>query len=349
MLMVVSYIVLALLGIAGLFGVGAVAVVRRLAGMPALPAGGGGAGAIEGPAGARPARRAPAIRPPAPGSAAWLSGDDLLSYPSRLSELEGQLTRAFREASDQADHLRVRGERVAAKEHRGELAERYGRDAQMLAQRGESMRRVLALVWRTRVILTLRAHVAVTARRRPRLENLPSGDIPTGALAEAAERYDASSDEVRRFVIEIEQRLGDLHLAVPTPPSAADVHPEDREAVAREQEHAVETYRSLQNQMDRLADTLSYLGDRCHTRKVVEGATVTLAGEPGTEGLLDEVNEALASLNDLSDLGDRALADSAMDNIAEDISQLEATGLDLRAAAEAELEINKLLEQFPRA
>ncbi|MFM2245876.1 MAG: hypothetical protein RL071_1950, partial [Pseudomonadota bacterium] len=240
-------------------------------------------------------------------------------------------------------------DKVAQKEDRAEIAERYDRDALMLSARVDNMRRVMALVWRTRGILLLRAHVAVTARRRPGLEHLPAGEIRSADLSRAAEAYDAASDGVRRFVIEIEQRRGDLRLAVPAPLPGAAVTPDDKAAVAKELEHAEETYRALQNQMDRLADTLSYLGDRCHTRKVVEGASVTMAGETGTEDMLHEVNEALTALNDLSDFGDRALADSALENIAQDISALEATGLDLRAAAEAELEINKLLEQFPRA
>jgi hypothetical protein len=345
MLMVVHYVLLVVVGLLGLAGVGVAAAVRRvrarerLEGAHPAPALSGGGGRL----GARPSAPLPTAGP------AYARGDDLLRYPERLGQLEHQLSAAAREASDQADHLRVRRDKVAQKEDRAEIAERYDRDALMLSARVDNMRRVMALVWRTRGILLLRAHVAVTARRRPGLEDLPAGEIRSADLARAAEAYDAASDGVRRFVIEIEQRRGDLRLAVPAPLPGAAVTQDDKAAVAKELEHAEETYRALQNQMDRLADTLSYLGDRCHTRKVVEGASVTMAGETGTEDMLHEVNEALTALNDLSDFGDRALADSALENIAQDISALEATGLDLRAAAEAELEINKLLEQFPRA
>ena len=343
MLMVIQYIVLIVLGLLGLTALGAVAVVRRLRAPQALPHTAPAPALTGGAAGAGPSAA------PRPGSATWTRGEDLLRYPERLGQLEQQLGATARDASDQAEHLRARREKVAQKEDRAELADRYARDAAVLTERAASMRRVMALVWRTRVILLVRAHVAITARRRPGLEALPDGEVRTADLSRAAEAYDAAADGVRRFVIEIEQRRSDLRLAIPAPLPLAAVDADDRAAVAREQAHAEETYRALQNQMDRLADTLSYLADRCHTRHVVEGASVTLTGETGTESMLDEVNSALASLNDLSDFGDRALADSALDNIAQDISALEATGLDLQAAAEAELEINKLLEQFPRA
>jgi hypothetical protein len=114
---------------------------------------------------------------------------------SALQRHGGNVSAAAREASDQADHLRVRRDKVAQKEDRAEIAERYDRDALMLSARVDNMRRVMALVWRTRGILLLRAHVAVTARRRPGLEDLPAGEIRSADLARAAEAV----EHVTRF------------------------------------------------------------------------------------------------------------------------------------------------------
>ena len=145
----------------------------------------------------------------------------------------------------------------------------------------------------------------------------------------------------------IDARQADLHLAVPMVPELASAEDEDRTAVEAELARARETYHQLASKLDRLADTLSYLGDRCRTRLVVEGAPTQVEAEPGTEQLVDEVNTALTALNDLAELGDRQLADSAMDNLAEGISQLEQTGLEAKAEADAVLEVARLLEQFP--
>ncbi|MBO85836.1 MAG: hypothetical protein CL927_10780, partial [Deltaproteobacteria bacterium] len=101
------------------------------------------------------------------------------------------------------------------------------------------------------------------------------------------------------------------------------------------------------DRMDRLADTLGYLADRCRTRAVVAGSEVQLEAGAGTEGLLSEVADALSGLQEMARIGDQQLAESALDNLAEDISQLERAGLNARAAAEAELEIARLLEHVP--
>ena len=77
---------------------------------------------------------------------AWRAGEDLLSYPDRLAQLEARLVDSHAAAAEQAEHLRSRGERVAAKDDRSELVERYTADAAALATRSESMRRVMALV-----------------------------------------------------------------------------------------------------------------------------------------------------------------------------------------------------------
>jgi hypothetical protein len=288
----------------------------------------------------RPQRAAPS-RSAAP-------ADDLFAVPRRLAGLEEQLAGSLAEARKQADHLRSRRERIAAKDDRAELVARYEEDARLLDRRAENMERVLGMVWRTRAVLLLRAHVAETARRRPDLHHLPQDDAPppVGALAELAERYEAAASEVRDFVVSIEGRLADLTHVLPRAPRDAAVGAEDQQAVDDELSRARATYTSLQNRMDRLADTLSYLSDRCHTRQVVAGAEVSLDAGAGTSALLDEVSGALEALNDLSRMGDRALADSALDNLEEDISQLEQAGLDARAAAEAELEIERLLDTY---
>ncbi len=278
---------------------------------------------------------------------AWRAGADLLRYPDRLGELEARLVASHDAARAQADHLRVRGQKVGAKEDRDALAVRYAGDAAALDPRADGMRRVMGLVWRTRAVLLLRAHVAVTARARPRLESLPEGDIPVAELPAAAEAYERAAACVRDFVVSIEGRLADLSVAVPRPPAQAEIGDDDRRLVDDELRRARETYTDLQNRMDRLADTLSYLADRCLTREVVEAARVGVDGAPGTADLVDEVAEALRPLEGLTELGDPQLADSAMDTLAADTSQEEAAAEVARAAADAELEVARLLEQFP--
>ena len=279
--------------------------------------------------------------------AAWREGHDLLRYPERLETLESRLQASYAEALDQAAHLRGRGDKVAQKDPTSELVQRYGADAGMLEQRAESMQRVMGLVWRSRAILGLRAHVAITARGRPDLDQLPDGEVPASQLQAAARTYEAAAQAVRAYVIEVEARLADLAVAVPAPPRQARLDPPDQQAVEAEQRRARETYVDLQNRMDQLADTLSYLADRCLTRQVVHHTSQGVEALNGSEGLVDEVSAALRALGELAELGDRQLADTAMDNLAEDITQLEQAGLDAQAEADAALEIERLLQQFP--
>lgn len=271
----------------------------------------------------------------------------LRSTPIRLGQLERQLAEALERADQQADHLRDRRRRIEEKDDRAELLARYDEDVDLLGRRAENMRRVMALLWRTRAILELRAHIAISARRRPDLAHLPDGEVPKAQLEAAAVTYDAAADSVRAFVAFIGERATDLQHAIPRVPEVAAVDDEDREMVAAEQASTAETYTVLESRMDRLADTLSYLADRCRTRAVVAGAEVHLEAGAGTEGLLSEVADALTGLQEMARLGDQQLAESALDNLAEDISQLERAGLDARAAAEAELEIARLLETVP--
>jgi hypothetical protein len=291
--------------------------------------------------------------PPAlagPGSAAGRPAaiaDDPDAVPRRLAELEARLRAALAEARDQSRHLRGRRDRVAQKGDRPEIVARYEDDAALLDRRADGMERVMVLVWRTRSVLSLRAHLAATARLRPDLSHLPEGQVPQADLPRMADRYEAAADDVRSFVVAVEGRAAELSLVLPRPPDPARPGADDHAAIDAELRRVRETYAELQNRMDRLADTLSYLADRCTTRQVVAGAEVSLPVGPGTEALLDEVSDALDDLHELSGVGDRQLADAALHGLSEDISQLERAGLDARAAADAELEIERLLGAFP--
>jgi len=333
-----------LLGVAGLGVLGVIAVVRASRNQ------------LDGPSGSP---RIPendlydvsptvdATVPAAPAVGPEADGADLRHTPKRLAQLEDQLGQALVRAEQQADHLRDRRRRIEEKDDRGELLARYDEDIVLLGRRGENMRRVMALLWRTRAILELRAHLALTARRRPDLAHLPEGEVPKAKLEGTADAYDDAADAVRRFVSHITERAADLKLAIPRVPDAASVDDDDRAMVTDEQARTADTYTKLRDRMDRLADTLSYLADRCRTRAVVAGSEVQFEASAGTEGLLSEVTDALSGLQEMANLGDQQLADSALDNLAEDISQLERAGLDARAAAEAELEIARLLERVP--
>ncbi len=289
----------------------------------------------------KPARTA--TIPPAP----WTAGEDLLRYPRRLSELEQQLSESHREAGLQADHLADRLSSMQEKEGRENLAARYREDLSLLQRRIQSMRRVLGLVWRTRAILELRAHLAITARRRPSLDNLPEDDIPAEELEQVAEDYDSAARQVQRFVEDIRARSDELPIAIPGAPAAAEVTDTLRGEVEAEKQRVIAAYRQLQERMDHLGDTLAYLSDRCRTRRVFEGSTAGLTGaDAGGEALINEVEAALSELNDLAEVGELHLADSTLDALAEGISQLEQAGLEVQAEADAAIEVARLLEQF---
>jgi len=290
-------------------------------------------------AGARPALRQ---------DDAFFRGDDLLRYPRRLGELQNRLVEQHTEALAQRGHLLERREALAERPDREELARRYAEDAALLGRRAERQARVLGMVWKTRALLVLRAHVAITARRRPQLSGLPDGDVPVERLAPAAAAYDRASDAVRAFVTELESRSNDLDTMLPLVPSVAQVDAEIHAAVEAERGQTLQTYDTMRGRMDELADTLAYLADRCRTRQVVEGGPGAIEAGPGSEELVDELNLALGSLAELAQVGDRQLADAAMDNLAEDISQLERAGLDAQAETDAVLEVQRLLEQFPK-
>lgn len=278
----------------------------------------------------------------------WAEGDDLLRYPRRLSELEAQLSASFLDVGRQADHLEGRLKGLEGKEGRQDITSRYKQDLALLEQRGRSMRRVLGLVWRTRAILELRAHLAISARQRPQLDDLPGADVDLSSIEAAVEAYEGAARRVRRFVTAIEDRAGELPLVVPGAPQDAEVTDALRREVDAERVRIEETYGTLRERMDHLSDTLVYLADRCRTRSIVEGSPAAIdARDGGGEALINEVNRALAELDDIVEVGELAMADSTLDALAEDINQLERAGLEAQAEADAAMEVARLLEHFP--
>jgi len=278
----------------------------------------------------------------------WRDGEDLLRYPRRLEDLENRLAHSHRDAQLQLTHLDERIDSLREKGGRDEIAVRYEEDVTLLDRRAKSMRRVLGLVWRTRAILQLRAHLAITARRRPDLGDLPGADVPVEHLNRAVADYQRAAQLVRRFVDDIGSRKADMAETIPSPPVEADVTDALQSEIDAESHRIGRTYHELQERMDHLADTLDYLADRCRTRRVFEGSTTDMVAEAaGGEALMEQVNLALGELSELAGVGELHLADSTLDALAEDISQLEKAGLEAQAEADAAMEIAKLLEQFP--
>lgn len=285
---------------------------------------------------------------------AWFRGDDLLRHPRRLAELQNRLLEQHLAALAQAAHLAERREELEVRPDREELAKRYTEDERVLHRRAERMSRVLGVVWKARALLGLRAHVAITARRRPALTSLPEGDVAVESLPAAAKAYDQASDAVRAFVSELDSRANDLDDVISPAPTQAVVTDTIRMAVEGERMHTLQTYSAMRERMDELADTLGYLADRCRTRVVVEGGPRELGsvevgaadGSLGSEGLVEELNRALSGMADLAEVGDRRLADAAMDKLAEEISLLEKAGLDAQAETDAVLEVQRLIEQY---
>ncbi len=277
----------------------------------------------------------------------WLRGEDLKVYPRRLLELERTLDRSHGHAVEQMKLLRSKQSAMEAKEGRADLAERYRHDIEALDRRMEAIRRVLATVWKTRAILHLRVHLAIVARQRPDLEHLPQPlDVKPQELEEAATLYATSRTRVRGFVTRLSEGLEDLERVAPPPPLDADLSPADRKAVEQELADVGTTLTQLREKMDKLADDLEYLSDRFRTQRVVEGAPLELNLDPGANKVLAEVAGALSQLEQLSAVGDKGLAEAAVDSLTEDIAHLEQGGLDIQAEADAQKEVEKLLSQF---
>jgi predicted nucleic acid-binding Zn-ribbon protein len=280
-------------------------------------------------------------------SDSWRQGEDLKRYPRRLAELERQLEEQHEAAELQHEHLGNKLEQISAKEGREELVARYEGDLGLLERRTEVTQRVLGTVWKTRAILHLRVHLAIAARQRPDLAHLPPPlDVDSGDLEQAARSYTRACIEVRTFVETLDSLMGGVDQVVPPEPEIAEVQESDRASIAQEVSAVEGTLASLRERMDSLADTLDYLGDRFRTQRVVESGSLSLSLGPEGEALLDEVTSALSQLDELSAVGDKGLADAAVDGLTEDIANLEQVGLDGLAEAEAHLEVQQLLAQF---
>ncbi|MCB9743393.1 MAG: hypothetical protein H6740_12395 [Alphaproteobacteria bacterium] len=277
----------------------------------------------------------------------WLDGQDLRGYPDRLGELIEQLLLGHQAVQQQLQLLSEREAELSAKPNREALTRRYRQDAHGLELRAEAMRRVLGSVWRTRAILLLRVHLAVTARRRPSLSGLPSPpEVERAELDAAATAYAAAAQEVRVFVAELEDARAALDEVVPAPPPSAALSSADREVVTAERAEVAARLAGTRERMDALADTLTYLADRMRTQAVVAGAGLEMDVSPEAGRLLEEVAAALTRLDGMSAVGDRALADAAMLGLSQDITALEREGMEADAEARAGLEVARLLRQF---
>lgn len=271
---------------------------------------------------------------------------DLLAYPARLAELEDRLVDRQRAVQQQIQVLAGRRAEVAAKGGREDLARKYDADLAMLVRRGDSMRRVMGLVWKTRSILLLRVHLAVTARRRPVIGKLPQPQEPGVDLAQGATAYHVASSSVRLYLDEVEERTRELDGVTPTAPPSAELDDELRGAVERERAGVRAAYADLRERMDRLADNLTFLGDHFGALAVVDSRAEDARHGGGPGPLLEEVASAIAGLNQLAGRVDPSVVDSAVSNLAEEITHLEEAGLEAEAEAEAHLEVERLLGQF---
>ncbi len=281
---------------------------------------------------------------------------DLRAYPDRLLALETGLAGRHAEVQAQMRLLADRRGEVANKPDRADLVARYDEDIGHLDRRAGSMRRVTALLWRTRAILVLRVFQAVTGRLRPKLPALPDGNraLSRDDLARARGTYGEAAAAVRFYIDELRERLRALDEMVPTPPMAADVDDSMRAAVATELARVRASHEDMLARMDRLADNLTWLGDHAGTLQVVDDEVALPAAGPHGESaahLLEEVDNAVNALNALAGAVDRHLADRvaterALDELADDVSKLETQGLEAQAAAEAEIEVARIVEGF---
>lgn len=293
--------------------------------------------------GVLPERKAITMRPDQPASDA---DNELLAYPRKLEQLEHQLGDRIEAAAGQQRLVEARLSELKGKGGRQELTDRYQQDVELLKRRQESMRRVMGKVWKTRAILLLRVHLATTARRKPTFDNLPDpGSKPTVAtLKRATGAFHEAASAVRYYLEEVTDRRALLTNVVPTPSMEAALDEEIREAVRQEALLTDRSYAQLLEQMDQLADNLTYLGDHYATVAVVaEGP----AGVPegSAAALLEQVEDSIEALDQLARMVDPTAVDAAVDNLSQDISRLEVAGQEVSAEAEASLEVENLLRR----
>lgn len=294
---------------------------------------------------AEPARSIP-VKPPVRDHR-WRQGEDLKKYPRQFEVLERRLEQAYEANLIQARHLAAKRSTMEDK-GREELVQRYSDDMEVLRERAQSTRRVLATVWKTRAILNLRVHLAIVARQRPELDLPAPLDVEPHQLVDAARDYAHASQRVRTFVVTVDEVRGTAREVLPDSPGAAEVSPDDLDEVAREVETTERTLDELRERMDKLGDNLDYLADRFRTQRVVEGAALEMDLDSQSSALLGEVAGALAQLDSLSALGDKGMADAAVDSLTHEINQLEEVGQSARLEAEANEEVERLLAQFAR-
>lgn len=205
---------------------------------------------------------------------------------------------------------------------------------------------MLGKVWKTRAILLLRVHLAATARRKPTFENLPDpGSKPTVAtLKRATGHFHEAAAAVRFYLDEVAERRALLPGVVPNPSLEAELDDAVREPVRQEALATDRAYAQLLEQMDQLADNLTYLGDHYATVAVVAEGPASVP-EANAAVLLEQVESSIEALDQLARLVDPGTVDAAVDHLAADISRLEVAGQEVSAEAEASLEVENLLRR----
>lgn len=272
---------------------------------------------------------------------------DLYACPDRLDTLERQLLDRLGGVREQQRRIRQRRAEVAEKPGREDLVRKYDQDALLLDRRAASMARVAGDLWRTRSILRLRAHLAATARERPDLGNLPDPEARGVDPQVAAERFRRAADAVQQWMRRIERRGGELSEGLPPFPGELVDDQGHRVAVAAERQEVLAAYARLQDDMDRLADTLTWLHEHCASLALVRGTAAERgqklepAADPGR--LLEEVATAMEGVAALARSVDPALANAAVDGLESDVSGLELDGREAEAEAKAHLEVERLL------
>lgn len=274
-------------------------------------------------------------------------GSDLLAYPRKLEALEQRLGERHRAVEDQMQLLEARCAEMDAKAGREELARKYRDDLRLLNARAGSMRRVLGMVWKTRAVLLFRAHLALSARRRPDLGRLPDPLAPSLDLRSAQQAFHEAARAVKLYMNLLRERAAELPSTRPDPPSGADADAATRAIVDREEDRTSRAHLTLVDDMDRLCDNLTWLGDHLASRATLDGGDAGAgdSGSPDSGPLLEEVERALQELSGLARSMDPALADSAVHNLAVDIGRLEEAGLEADAEAAARLEVENLLRE----
>ncbi len=272
-------------------------------------------------------------------------GADLLAYPRKLEVLEQKLGDRHRAVQDQMQLLDARRAEMQAKVGRDELVKKYQQDVALLDARASSMRRVLAMVWKTRTVLLFRAQLAITARRRPQLGTMPDPASPNLDLRSAQQAFHAAAAAVKFYLDAVRERALELPAQRPDVPLSAEVDDAIRAAVDQEQERTAAAYVGLVEDMDRLCDHLTWLGDHLASKATLDGGNAEPGLAPDSGPLLEEVDKALRELSALSRSMDPMVADSAVANLESDIGRLEESGLEADAEARAQLEVDKLLTE----